>query len=74
MLMINLYVKNEFNALWELEKIFKMVFNNFIDYMIALLKTIGFTFIYIIASFVLVGFPCNMFGALYYYVDFYKRN
>jgi hypothetical protein len=73
-LMINLYVKNEFKAIWELEKVFKMVFKNFADYLMALLKTIGYGIIYIIGMIVLVGIPCYIFGMMYYLVDFYKRN
>jgi hypothetical protein len=71
-LFINLYVKGEFNAIWEIRKAFEEVTNRFLDYLVAFLKTIGFGIIYIIASFILIGIPCYTFGSMYYLVDFYR--
>ncbi|MFT4304740.1 MAG: DUF4013 domain-containing protein [Candidatus Woesearchaeota archaeon] len=71
-LLINLYVKNEFMAIWEIEKAFNAVKNRFLDYLVAMIKTIGFGIIYGLASLVLIGIPCYMFGFTYYLVDFYK--
>jgi hypothetical protein len=72
-LMINLYVKGEFNALWDLKGVYEAVTSRFMEYVIALLKTIGFMFIYGIASIVLIGIPCLTFGSMYYLTDFYKK-
>jgi hypothetical protein len=73
-LMINFLVKDEFGALWDIGKCFDAVFKNFGDYLLALIKTIVFAIIYFIASFVLVGIPCYMFGGNFYFVEFYRNN
>lgn len=72
-LIINLYIKNEFSAVWEIKEAFEAIKNNIMDYLIALLKTIGFVIIYGIASIILIGIPAYMFGSMYYLVDFYKK-
>ena len=72
-LMINLFVKDEFGALWELKKAFNMVFDNARDYILAYLKTLVFSLIYGIASMVLIGIPCSVFGKYYFLTEFYSK-
>ena len=72
-LVINLFVKGEFKALWELKEVYEVVTKRFTEYLIALLKTIVFGIIYGLASIVLIGIPCYMFGGYYYLIDFYRK-
>jgi hypothetical protein len=71
-LTINFFVKDKFDALWELEKAFKIVTKNFTEYLLALVKTVIFCVIYYLLCFVLVGIPCLQFGSMYYLAKFYK--
>jgi hypothetical protein len=40
--------------------------------MIAMLPTMFYTAVYLVASIVLVGIPCLAFGANYFLVEFYR--
>jgi hypothetical protein len=71
-LMINFFVKETFDSLWEIKKAFNIVFENAIDYIFAYLKTLIFSLIYILLCFVLVGIPCYLFGSSFYLAEFYK--
>jgi len=72
-LIINFFVKGKFSALWELKKVFNIVFKNAVEYIIAFVKTIIYEVIYGILSIVLVGIPCYTFGNLYFLTDFYQK-
>jgi len=71
-LTINLMVKGEFSALWELEQAFNVVVNNAKAYVIAFVKTLVYSVVYFVLSFVLVGIPCNAFGGMYFLTEFYS--
>ncbi|MBD3248752.1 DUF4013 domain-containing protein [Candidatus Woesearchaeota archaeon] len=72
-LMINLFVKDTLKATFEFEKAAKAVFGNFVEYIIAYVKTIVYAIIYGLLSLVLVGIPCLQFGQNIYLADFYAK-
>jgi len=73
-LTMNFFVKETFEALWEVKKAFYIVTNNIVDYLWVLLKTIIFTIIYGLLSIVLVGIPAYAFGKMYFLTEFYKKH
>lgn len=72
-LIINFYVKSDFNALWELNKCFDKVFKNIETYLIALAKTMIYMVIYGLLSIILIGIPGYAFGSLYFMAEFYNK-
>jgi len=73
-LFVNLVVTGKFEESFNIKKAWDIVVvKNFADYVIAIVKTLGFVVIYAILSIVLVGIPCMMFGEYYYICDFYAR-
>ena len=72
-LMINLFVKDEFGALWELKLAFNSVFDNAKEYILAYIKTLVYGLIYGIASLILIGIPCSVFGKYYFLTEFYSK-
>ena len=73
-LIINLFMKEDFMALWELKKCFNIVFENAKEYILAYIKTLIYGIIYGILCLVIIGIPCSMFGKMYYLTEFYKRS
>lgn len=73
-LVLNLFVKEKVEASFDVVKTWKVVMGNFEEYIIALLKTLGFALIYLILCLVLVGIPCLMFGKGYYMAEFYSNH
>ncbi|MDP6845714.1 MAG: DUF4013 domain-containing protein [Candidatus Nanoarchaeia archaeon] len=73
MMSINLMVKKKVSATFEFEHIFGLVFKNFGNYIVVLLKTLGYMFVTGLLSFVLVGIPMRM-SINVYYADFYREN
>jgi ABC-type bacteriocin/lantibiotic exporter with double-glycine peptidase domain len=65
-------VTERFSALFEFNRAVKAVTNNFRQYVIALVMTLFYTAVYLVASIVLVGIPCLAFGANYFMVEFYR--
>jgi len=52
----------------------KAVFNNLIDYIVMLLKSIGLAIVFFFLYFVLVGIPGNAFTKNIFLADFYRRH
>lgn len=73
-LIINLFVKEDFAASFDLKKVWWSVINNMEEYLIAVLKTLGFAVIYGLLSIVLIGIPCYLFGVVYYIAEFYGNH
>lgn len=71
---VNLMEKYTLASTFEFDKAIKIVFGNFIEYIVALLKTLLYVIIYAILSIVLVGIPCIAFGQRLFIADFYAKN
>lgn len=72
-LTMNFFIKEKFAALWDIQKAFDVVFSHGKEYVFAFLKTIIFSVIYGLLSFVLVGIPAYVFGNMYFLAEFYKK-
>lgn len=72
LMVINVMVKKKLSATFEVRHILGIVFKNFGGYIGALVKTIGYFFIVLLLSFILVGIPMSMSGYVYF-ADFYKE-
>jgi len=72
-LMINFFNKETVASYFEFDKV-KYVFENFGDYIIALLKTIAIKIIFVLMIIVLVGLPALSFTQNIFLADFYRRN
>jgi hypothetical protein len=72
MLIINFFVKETIGAYVEF-RVIKPVFENFGDYIIAALKSIGLQIIFLLLSIVLVGIPAGQFTKNIFFADFYGR-
>lgn len=68
---INLMQKYTVASTFEFGKAANIVFGNFAEYIIVLVKTIGYVLIYAILSIVLIGIPCLAFGQRLFIADFY---
>ena len=73
-LVINLYVKDTVGATFEWSNAANIVFKNFGDYVMTIIKTIGFVVVYLVGSIVVVGIPCLYLGQYFFFADFYARN
>jgi len=73
-MIINFLVKDKFSALWEVEKTINVVFKNVTAYLIAFAKQIVFVIVYGIASIILIGIPCYVFGNAIFLADFYRNH
>ena len=74
-LLINTVITGKFEESFNIKKAWNIVIvKKFADYLIVLVKTIGYVIVYGILSIVLVGIPCLMFGEYYYFCDFYAKN
>jgi len=71
-LTINFLNKETISSLFEIE-ILKSVFNNFDDYVVALLKSILLSIIFLVMWMVLVGIPAGTFTKNMFLADFYRR-
>ena len=72
-LIMNFFVNETFNSIWELKKAFNIVFGNAIAYLIAFVKQIIYQIVYGILMVVLVGIPCYSFGNMYFLTEFYRK-
>lgn len=72
-LMINLMQKYTIASTFEFDKAANIVFNNFVEYLVILVKSVVYAAIYGILSIVLVGIPCSIFGKYIYLADFYRK-
>ena len=72
LLSINFLKKEKVSAYFEF-RILKAVFNNFGDYCIALLRSIGLGLLFILLWVVLVGLPAGAFTQHMFLSDFYRR-
>jgi len=70
---INFLQKYTVASTFEFKTAANTVFGNFVEYIIALVKTIGYVIIYAILSIVLVGIPCMAFGQRLFIADFYAN-
>jgi len=73
-LTINLLVTGKFEESFNIKKTWNAVFNNFGEYLLAYIKTIGFVIIYVFLSIILVGIPGLMFGQLFFLAEFYSNH
>lgn len=71
-LVINFFNKETIESYFELGKI-QYVFENFLEYIIAILKSIALAVIFIIMSVILVGIPAQSFTKNIFLADFYRR-
>ncbi|MBT4805148.1 DUF4013 domain-containing protein [Candidatus Woesearchaeota archaeon] len=72
LLFINFFNKETVGSLFEFS-IVKHVFDNFEDYIIALLKSIGLGLIFFLMMIILVGIPAGSFTKNIFLADFYGR-
>lgn len=72
-LFINLMEKYTVAATFEWGEAVNVVFGNFSDYVVTLIKSIGYSIIYGLLSLILVGIPCQFFGKNIFFADFYAR-
>jgi len=64
----------KFEDTFALKKTWDTVFGDFVGYLIAMLKTIGFGLIYGVLMLVLVGIPCYAFGSSVFLAEFYRTH
>jgi hypothetical protein len=72
-LIINFVNKQTIESLFEFELV-SVVFNNIGDYLIAIIKSIGLFFVYLLMVIILVGFPAMAFTNNMFLADFYRRH
>ncbi len=72
-LTINFMKKESVESFFEFE-IIKSVFGNFGEYLVAVLKSIGLTSVFMILSFILIGIPGLGFTGNIFIADFYRRH
>ena len=72
-LSINFFKKQTVSSCFEFELV-RVVFDNFVDYLIVLVKSIILSFIFLLMSIVLIGTPANMFTKNMFLADFYRRH
>ncbi len=70
--LVHFFNKETVGSLFKLD-IVAPVFTNLGDYIVALLKTIGLSIVFMILSIVLVGIPANQFTKNIFLADFYRR-
>ena len=71
-LFIHFFNKEKVSSLFEFG-VLNSVFNNLGDYIVAVLKTILLTLIFIVMMIVLIGFPAAAFTQDIFMADFYRR-
>ncbi|MBT4935698.1 DUF4013 domain-containing protein [Candidatus Woesearchaeota archaeon] len=71
-LTINFFTKQTIISFFEIE-IIKSVFDNFVEYIIVVLKTILLTIVFFLMWIVLVGIPAGTFTQYIFLADFYRR-
>lgn len=71
-LVINFFNKETIESCFELGKI-QYVFENTVEYLIAILKSIALAVIFIIMSIILIGIPAHAFTKNIFLADFYRR-
>ena len=69
---INFIKKQTVDSFFEVGLV-KHVFNNFVDYVIALLKSLGLAAVFFIMMIILVGIPASTFTKNLFIADFYRR-
>lgn len=70
---INFMKKETVASFFEFDLI-RVVFDNFSDYIVALLKSIGLAIIFFVMIIVLVGIPASIYTKNIFIADFYRRN
>lgn len=73
-LTMNFLVKETFESLWEIEKAYKKVVANIVEYIFTLLKALVFSIVYFVLCFVIVGIPCLTFGKNFFLAEFYRKH
>ncbi|RME55583.1 DUF4013 domain-containing protein [Candidatus Woesearchaeota archaeon] len=63
----------EFRDTFNYQIVIDDVFGDISNYLVALLKTIVYSIVYWLLSFVLVGIPCLYFGNYYFLAEFYRN-
>ena len=69
---INFMKKETVKSLFEF-KIVNVVFENFKDYIVMFLKSVGLAIVFLIMMIVLVGIPASLFTQNMFVADFYRR-
>ncbi|MAG20505.1 hypothetical protein CL618_03680 [archaeon] len=72
MLTINFFVKETVGSYFEF-RVVKYVFDHFVDYIMAVLKSILLFIVFLIMSIILVGIPAGLFTENIFLADFYRR-
>ena len=73
MMTINVMVKKKISATFEFKHILNLVSKNFGEYLITLLRGIGYSLVTTLLMLVLVGIPMTMARNMYW-ADFYREN
>ncbi|MBN2420668.1 DUF4013 domain-containing protein [Candidatus Woesearchaeota archaeon] len=73
-LIMNFFMKETFESLWDIKKAYRIVSTNVVEYLFAMLKTILYTIVYGMMCIVLVGIPCLAFGQNFFLAEFYRKN
>ena len=73
-LVLHFLVTDKFEDTFAVKKAWDAVLGDFVEYLLAYVRTIGYGFVYLLLSFVLVGIPCLMFGNTIYLVDWYAKH
>jgi hypothetical protein len=72
-LTVNFFVKKTVASSFDIKRAFTVVTKNFMEYLLALIYTIFYSAIYLIACIILIGIPCLAFGRMYYLAEFYGK-
>ena len=70
-LTVNLMQKYTVASTFEFQKAFEVVFGNFGEYIMVLIRSLFYGIIYALLILVLIGIPCSLFGKHIYIADFY---
>ncbi len=72
-LVLNVMMKESLASSFEIQNAWSAVTKDFGAYVLVVLKTIGFSVIYGIASIILIGIPCLAFGNQVYLADWFSK-
>ncbi len=71
-LVVHFFNKGTVESFFEL-RVLNAVFNNFGEYLVAILKNFALSFVYILMIIILVGIPAGVFTKTIFLADFYRR-
>ncbi len=73
-LVANFLVKETFDSLWEFKKAFRIVSNNFVEYIFMMLNTFVNQIVYLLLSFIIIGIPGLLFAKNFFLAEFYRNH